>query len=103
MMGDIDRRERLRRRLREPVAAEWQGQRINGEATELSQDSIFVEAASTPPEDAEVEIIIGSGPEALRLPCRVRRAKGGGFAGEFEALSGAQRAELQKLVARLPY
>ena len=102
-MIEDDRRERQRRRLREAVAAEWEGQRITGEATELSQDSILVEAASPPPEDAQIEITLGSGAEAIRLPCRVRRVIGGGFAGEFEMLSAEQRAALGKLLARLPY
>ena len=103
MIEDIDRRERGRRRLQEAVAAEWEGQRITGEATELSQDSIFVEAASPPPADAEVQITLGSGAEVIRLPCRVRRITGGGFAGEFEALSAEQRGALAKLLAHLPY
>ena len=83
MIEDIERRERGRRRLREAVAAEWEGRRITGEATELSQDSIFVEAASPPPAEAEVQITLGSGAEAIRLPCQVRRITGTGFAGEF--------------------
>lgn len=103
MLEEIDRRERQRHRLREPVAAEWQGKRITGEATELSRDSIFVETGSPPSEETEVQIHIGSGPEAIRLPCRVRRVAGGGFAGEFEALSAEQRSALEKLLARLPY
>ena len=103
MMEEIDRRERGRRRLREPVAAEWAGQRITGEASELSPDSIFVETGSPPPEEVQVQITIGSGAEAIRLPCRVRRAASGGFAGEFEALSPEQRTALEKLLARLPY
>ncbi len=103
MIEDIDRRERGRCRLREAVAAEWKGRRITGEATELSQDSIFVEAASPPPAEAEVQITLGSGAEAIRLPCQVRRITGTGFAGEFEALSGEQRGALGKLLARLPY
>ncbi len=103
MIEDIERRERGRRRLREAVAAEWEGRRITGEATELSQDSIFVEAASPPPAEAEVQITLGSGAEAIRLSCQVRRITGTGFAGEFEMLSGEQRGALGKLLARLPY
>ena len=103
MIEDIDRRERGRRRLREAVAVEWEDQHITGEATELSQDSIFVEAASSPPAAAEVKITLGSGTEAIRLPCQVRRITGTGFAGEFEALSGEQRGALGKLLVRLPY
>ena len=102
-MEEIDRRERSRHRLREPVSAEWEGNSISGEATELSRDSIFVETASPPPEDTEVQITIGSGADAVRLPCRVRRAEGGGFGGEFEMLSGPQRAALEKLLAGRPY
>lgn len=103
MLEDIDRRERSRRRLRQPVTTEWQGRQIAGEATELSQDSIFVEAESPPPEDAEVSISIGAGADALRVRCRVRRASAGGFAGEFEAVSPEQRAALEKLLTSLPY
>ena len=103
MIEDIDRRERGRRRFQEAVAAEWEDQRITGEATELSQDSIFVEAAPPPPADAEVQITLGSGDEAIRLPCQVRRVTGTGFAGEFEMLSGEQRGALGKLLGRLPY
>ncbi len=103
MLEEIDRRERTRHRLREPVAAEWQGKRISGEATELSRDSIFVETATPPPEGVQVQISIGAGADAVRLPCRVRRVAGAGFAGEFEMLSAEQRSSLGKLLARLPY
>ena len=102
-MEGIDRRERTRRRLREPATAEWQGHRLTGEATELSRDSVFVEAVSAPHEDAAIELTIGSGDAALHLPCRVRRAAGGGFAGEFEILTAAQREALDKFLNGLPY
>lgn len=102
-MAEFDRRERTRRHFHQPVAVEWQGNRVDGEATELTQEAIFVQAAPAPPIDAVVDIVMESSGGPLRVPCRVRRAAGDGFAAEFEQLSADQRATLHKMLAQLPY